>query len=85
MFFMEYCMFCCLALWLTDEISILNSRIQERGVDMNTERKVDSWKRDMMSEVSMLQTQLSMYKTNQDDASRGTSQMAALIRETQDL
>ena len=78
-------MFCCLVLWLTDEISILNSRIQERGVDMNTERKVDSWKRDMMSEVSMLQTQLSMYKTNQDDASRGTSQMAALIRETQDL
>ena len=41
----------------------LNSRMAERGINLHTEKKVEQWKHEIMSEMSLLQSQLQLQRS----------------------
>ncbi|XP_013414443.1 uncharacterized protein LOC106176555 [Lingula anatina] len=69
---------------LRDDMSHLNSRISEKGIDLNTERKIEQWRRDMSTEIQVLQSQLQIYRTADDSQRFTEGQLASLIREVHD-
>ncbi len=58
----------------------------ERGVDLQTEHKVEQWRRDVAAEIHHLQNQFKLQRLKDDDEdSSNLSQVAALFRDIHDL
>ena len=57
----------------------------EKGVDLQTERKIEQWRREMLSEMNMMQSQISIYRSKDDDYGIQASQGAALLRDITEL
>lgn len=75
-------------LCFTDELAMLKSRVTEKGVDLQTERKLELWKQEMMAEMQMLQHQINMQKSHKEESFSSSfhdNQASSLIREMQDL
>ncbi|CAH1773040.1 unnamed protein product [Owenia fusiformis] len=70
---------------IQDELNKLSDRVYEKGVDLETERKIEQWKRNMMTELHMVQSQLQAQKKSDDLTHLGTNQMFDATREIQDL
>jgi hypothetical protein len=69
----------------TGDLNSVRERLAEKGVDLQTERKIEEWKRKMIGEVHDLQTDLQRYKGREEDRQYGESQIAALSREINEL
>ena len=61
----------------TDELTLLNGRMAEKGVDVGTERKIESWKRDIMAEIQLMQSQIQLHRS--DDM--GGLQSSSVLRD----
>ena len=57
----------------------------ERGVDLQTEHKIDRWRRDVASEIHHLQSQLTYYRTQEEEAGISNSQVSSLIKDIRDM
>ena len=71
--------------YLSDELSNMQTRMAERGVDLQTEQKIDKWRRDVASEIHHLQSQLKYQRSREDDDGISVSQVSSFIREMHDL
>ncbi|XP_064625709.1 myosin-2 heavy chain, non muscle-like [Lineus longissimus] len=67
------------------DLNSVRDRLAEKGVDLQTERKMEEWKRNMIGEVHDLQTELQRYKGREEDRQYGESQIGALSREINEL
>ena len=67
------------------DLNVLNDRVLEKGIDLQTERKIEQWKRDMKAEMQLLQSQIQLTKSKEEDSSLTNIQVAALVREVQDM
>lgn len=63
---------------------MLKERVLEKGIDFNTEKKIEQWKRDMTMEMSLLESRFQVYKTGDDNRGITESQIASVIREAHD-
>ena len=63
----------------------METRMAERGVDLQTEQKIDKWRRDVASEIHHLQSQLKYRRSQDEDDGVGISQVSSFIREMHDL
>ncbi|XP_031574417.1 myosin heavy chain, cardiac muscle isoform-like [Actinia tenebrosa] len=65
---------------LQDQVSRLNERLREHGVDLQTERKLEGFKREMYSQLERIQSQ-NQLKQNRDDISYDDPSNATLARD----
>lgn len=70
---------------MKDDLSMLKERVLEKGIDFNTEKKIEQWKRDMTMEMSLLESRFQVYKTGDDNRGITESQIASVIREAHDI
>ena len=63
---------------------MINARVNEKGVDLNTEHKIDSWRRDMLADIQMMQSQMQMMRCRDDDIV-SSSHSAAIHKETSEM
>ncbi|XP_074642325.1 uncharacterized protein LOC141899741 isoform X2 [Tubulanus polymorphus] len=70
---------------LRDEMRSINRRLTERGVDMETDKKLDRWKRETDTELNRLQTQLTRYRHLEDEKYTSENQFSSMTREIQDM
>ena len=68
---------------ISEDISQLTARVAERGVDLQTERKVDQWKQEVMAQMQLMQSQVSLNK--QTNLMHGDNQTTAMLKELQSL
>lgn len=69
-----------------DEMTALNNRITEKGVDIGTERKMESWKREVMSELQSLRNQVEFYRSKDNESGViEASQISSLLKEIHQL
>ncbi len=61
-------------------MSVLRTRVAERGVDLRTEEKLETWRRDVASQIEALQTQL-----RDAGVGAGASHASDLVRELHDM
>ena len=73
----------CILAFVEDLVSI-NTRISEKGVDLATERKIDSWRQGMKSKVQDLQAQFQYLKGKNDELELRTNN-SDLQRELHDM
>ena len=69
---------------LSDELSKVQIRMAERGIDLQTEQKIDKWRRDVASEIHHIQNQLRYHRSQGDDGIP-VSQVSSFIRDMHDL
>ncbi|XP_077981400.1 uncharacterized protein LOC144436474 [Glandiceps talaboti] len=50
-----------------DKLRAMDQRLSEKGIDLQTERKIDMWKREVKTELYDIRTQLQSKRYNQDD------------------
>ncbi len=69
----------------TDELLEVHGRISEKGIDIQTERKIATWQRNVKSEIHQLHLDLQRMKSRGDDDSLYNSQHATMIKEFHDM
>ena len=58
----------------------------EKGVDVATERKMESWKHEVLADIALLRNQMQFYRSKDDDFSmQGAAQTSALLKEMHDV
>ena len=71
---------------IAEDVAALNNRVCEKGVDLQTERKLEQWRREVMGELQVLQHQLQMQRTRDDNLSVNyTSHDNSMSRELRDV
>ncbi|KAL9951935.1 hypothetical protein ACROYT_G044691 [Oculina patagonica] len=58
---------------MKDEISRLNERLREKGVDIETERKLEQFKRDVYSQLEFVQSQAKLRQSAGESSGRSDS------------
>ncbi|CAD5112726.1 DgyrCDS1943 [Dimorphilus gyrociliatus] len=56
-----------------EELSIVRERLSERGVDLQTEHKFEQWKRELASQIQMLQGRMSLMSHSTNDSPLSSS------------
>ncbi|XP_019620488.1 PREDICTED: myosin-2 heavy chain, non muscle-like [Branchiostoma belcheri] len=70
---------------LENDLRVVNDRLSERGVDLQTEMKVERWRREVAAEVQGLQQELQNVRRARDGERYGVSEgVTALSRELQE-
>ncbi|XP_032219829.1 myosin-J heavy chain isoform X2 [Nematostella vectensis] len=64
---------------LQDEVSRLNDRLREQGVDMETERKLEQFKREMYGHLEMMTSRSRLHRS--EDSSFGDPNPTSIARE----
>lgn len=55
---------------MRDEINRLNERLREKGVDIETERKLEQFKRDVYSQLEFVQSQSKLRQSTSENSHR---------------
>ncbi|XP_014668717.1 PREDICTED: uncharacterized protein LOC106809983 [Priapulus caudatus] len=69
---------------LRDDLSYINERMLEKGVDVKTEGRVNQWRKDILEEMAYIRTQLQADKVELHDRNSNDN-FLVLQRELQDL
>ena len=64
---------CNLLLYFEGEISLLHSRIAERGVNLQTEEKIELWKRQTDAEIQRLHSKFQQHRDEELNSSATSS------------
>ena len=67
------------------ELSSLGQRLQEGGVHLATERKVERWKREVTQELGDLHNQVICQQRNTSEGGYADDVLNSLMREVHDL
>ncbi|XP_035699520.1 spindle assembly abnormal protein 6-like isoform X1 [Branchiostoma floridae] len=66
---------------LENDLRVVNDRLSERGVDLQTEMKMERWRREVAAEVQTLQGELQNVRRARDGERYGSDGVSALSRE----
>ncbi len=63
---------------------MLSSRIAEKGVDVQTERKVEQWRKEVMAEMHHIQAEINLHRQSRVSEDYG-SLASSMAREINDV
>ena len=71
---------------MAEGLTALNNRVAERGMDLHLESKLEQWRRQMMTEIQLLQHQLQLQKNrDQHVTSIHNNDAASLLKEIREV